>query len=100
MKIPLTKLMREHRVAEFSGGHQPRSARWALQSWAWFAKRPRLYHLAMRLGIPLLKACAFGRGAFRVLPFAGGWTKGRDFPAPQGRTFQQRWAEHRAGVPR
>ena len=36
----------------------------------------------------------------RRLPLVGGWTRHRDMPAPQGRTFQQLWAEHKAGVPR
>jgi L-lactate dehydrogenase complex protein LldF len=37
----------------------------------------------------------FGRkqGRFRVLPFASGWTKHRDLPAPQGSTFQEQWRE-------
>src|SRR6266849_354147 len=32
---------------------------------------------------------------FLSLPLAGGWTKHRDFPAPEGRTFQEMWAERR-----
>ena len=32
----------------------------------------------------------FGEGE---LPFAGGWTKHRDFPPPQGPTFQRAWRQ-------
>ena len=38
--------------------------------------------------LPLL---ARGKGAFRSLPLAGGWTKGRDLPAPEGGTFMTRY---------
>ena len=34
-------------------------------------------------------------GRFRRLPLAGGWTKHRDFPAPEGQTFQEMWAERK-----
>jgi len=30
-------------------------------------------------------------GRMRKLWFAGGWTQGRDLPAPEGETFQARW---------
>jgi L-lactate dehydrogenase complex protein LldF len=33
------------------------------------------------------------RGRFRFLPLAGGWTQGRDMPAPEGRSFMSLWAE-------
>ena len=37
-------------------------------------------------------------GRFRRLPFASGWTDGRDLPAPEGDTFFARYArEQRAG---
>ena len=38
-----------------------------------------------------LSAIGRKKGRFRSLPLAGGWTRHRDFPAPQGRTFQERW---------
>jgi L-lactate dehydrogenase complex protein LldF len=100
MKIPLPKLMRLHREAEFDLNLQPSAARAALKVWAWMAVRPRLYHLAARFGAAILGALGRRRGAFRVLPLAGAWTRHRDMPAPQGRTFQQLWAEHKAGAPR
>ena len=71
-----------------------------LASWAYVATRPRLYHLAARVTVAALSAVSRSRGAFRRLPFVGAWTATRDFPAPQGRTFQQLWTEHRRGVPR
>ncbi len=99
VKIPLTRLMRGWREKGLASpaGHFERIA---IRSWAYFARRPRLYHLAARVGIALLGALGRTRGAFRWLPFARGWTARRDFPAPQGRTFQQLWSEHQRGVPR
>ncbi len=32
------------------------------------------------------------RGRFTSLPMAGGWTGGRDLPAPEGETFFARYA--------
>jgi L-lactate dehydrogenase complex protein LldF len=100
MKIPLPGLMREWRTREFAGGGGGRMARMALGVWSYFARRPRLYHSMARLGIAALGALGRSRGSFRSLPLTGGWTQHRDLAAPQGRTFQQLWAESRQGVPR
>jgi L-lactate dehydrogenase complex protein LldF len=35
------------------------------------------------------------KGRFGWLPLAGGWTQHRDFPAPEGDTFQAQWAKQR-----
>jgi len=96
MKIPLPKLMRHWREAEFDVGGAPLGYRAGLKAWAWLARRPRLYHMASRLGVAMLGALGRSRGAFRHLPGAGGWTKHRDLPSPEGRTFQQLWAERQA----
>jgi L-lactate dehydrogenase complex protein LldF len=34
---------------------------------------------------------AMGKGRLSKLPMGGGWTGYRDFPAPQGGTFQSKW---------
>jgi L-lactate dehydrogenase complex protein LldF len=100
MKIPLPKLLRHWREAEFSEGGQSWSYRTGLRVWAYVARKPRLYHTAARLGMALLGGLGKRRGAFRWLPLTRGWTRHRDMPAPQGRTFQQLWAERQAGVQR
>jgi L-lactate dehydrogenase complex protein LldF len=100
MKIPLPDLMRMHRATDFAQGGGTWSYRKGLALWAWLAKRPRLYHLAMRFTTATLGGIALKRGRIRWMPFAGGWTKHRDLAAPQGRTFQQLWSETQRGVPR
>ncbi len=100
VKIPLPKLMRLHREAHFEAGGGGFVFRLGLRTWAFAARHPRLYHLIARFAAAALGALGRRRGAFRWLPLAGGWTRYRDFPAPEGRTFQQLWAESRRGVPR
>ena len=97
MRIPLPKMMRHWREQEFERHLTPRPARWALKFWAFFARRPALYHFGAGLKMRILAACAGRKGRFRSLPLAGGWTRARDFPAPQGRTFQSLWAARRRG---
>jgi L-lactate dehydrogenase complex protein LldF len=92
VKIPITKLLRVWRgksLATSTG----RKERLMIGAWGFFARRPRLYHLAMSVGMPLLARLGRARGAFHWLPFSKGWTQGRDFPAPQGATFQAQWAK-------
>jgi L-lactate dehydrogenase complex protein LldF len=62
-----------------------------LAFWGWFAKRPRLYGWATGLAAFALGFVGQFRGRFHWLPLARGWTQHRDFPAPQGRTFQSQW---------
>ncbi|MGE0628971.1 MAG: LutB/LldF family L-lactate oxidation iron-sulfur protein [Hyphomicrobiaceae bacterium] len=100
VRIPLTELMRRHRERHFATGCGGKGFRLALKVWAYLACRPRLHHLIARFVIALMGAFARRRGSFRWLPLATAWTRYRDFPAPQGRTFQQQWAESRRGVPR
>jgi L-lactate dehydrogenase complex protein LldF len=91
MRIPLPKLMRAWREREFERGLTPPVARAALRLWAFFAKRPALYRLAVEPAARALNLIGRRRGRFAWLPFAGGWTRWRDLAAPQGATFQSRW---------
>jgi L-lactate dehydrogenase complex protein LldF len=95
MRIPLPKLMRHWREREFEQHLTPKTARAALRLWAYAARHPTLYRLGARLMARILGNLGIGRGRFRRMPFAGGWTRYRDFPAPEGKTFQQLWAERK-----
>ena len=92
MRIPLPKIMRYWREQAFSHNVSPSPERFAIRFWAAFAKRPRLYRLATRIAMAMLGRLGRRRGRFASLPLAGGWTGGRDLPAPEGRTFQAMWA--------
>ncbi len=86
MRIPLPKMLRKWRERQFKAEMGSSTARWALRSWAWLAKRPALYRWTMTAGVALLSQ--FGsRGRFKSLPLAGGWTSKRDLAAPAGDTF-------------
>ncbi|RMD60794.1 MAG: iron-sulfur cluster-binding protein [Alphaproteobacteria bacterium] len=92
MEIPLPRLMRHWREQEFARHLTPLAARTGLGLWAFFAKRPTLYRWAMRAAMKALGRLGRRRGRFSTLPLAGGWTRFRDMPAPEGETFQAAWA--------
>jgi L-lactate dehydrogenase complex protein LldF len=93
VKIPLPGMMRHWREREFERHLTPQAVRTNLALWAWFARRPALYRLATGAAARALGLLGRSRGAFRALPFAGGWTAGRDLPVPEpGGTFMARHA--------
>jgi len=73
----------------------PTVVRSGLTFWAFFARRPRLYGLVTHLVARALALFGRARGRFAWLPLAGGWTRDRDFPAPEGATFQALWRSRR-----
>lgn len=97
VQIPLPKLLRQHRIKEHQTKLSPIRVRWALKLWAFFAKRPRLYHYFVAKKIRVLGKLGHKKGAFRYLPLAGGWTNARDMPAPQGETFMEAWKKQKNG---
>jgi L-lactate dehydrogenase complex protein LldF len=86
-------MMRHWREQEFERGLAPRTVRYGLGMWALLARHPRLYRLATHAVIGLLGRLGGSRGRFRRLPFASGWTRHRDFPAPEAKTFHQLWLD-------
>jgi L-lactate dehydrogenase complex protein LldF len=99
VKIPLPKMMRHWREREFERHLSPASTRTNLAIWAWVARRPGLYRFVTHMAARLLKLIGGDKGRIASLPFAGGWTKTRDLPAPEGETFFARYArEQRDGA--
>lgn len=91
VKIPLPDLIRSLRDDTWRRKLVPTPSRLAVQGWAWLAARPRLYRLAAGAANRALRLWARGRPMIASLPLAGGWTRGRDFPAPTGPTFMQQY---------
>ncbi len=97
MRIPLPKMMRHWREREFERHLAPAASRYGLSVWAFFARRPKLYRMAASLGAGVLSALGGSKHRIAALPLAGGWTKYRDMPAPEGGTFMRQWAARQAG---
>jgi L-lactate dehydrogenase complex protein LldF len=95
VKIPLPDLQRKLREQEMQRGLRPWSERVGLRAWSWMAQRPALYALASRLGVRLLHRLGGRERIIHRLPLGGGWTEGRDMPAPAGRTFRELYAARR-----
>jgi L-lactate dehydrogenase complex protein LldF len=93
MRIPLPRMLRAWREKEFEKHLQPQAMRAGLGLWAFMAKRPKLYQMVTRLAARVLHNQGHGTGRIASLPLASGWTQCRDFPAAQGKTFQQMWKE-------
>jgi len=95
VRIPLPRMMRHWREKEFERHLNPATQRYGLRVWGFLARRPALYRAAMGVAMRALGLAGRRSGGFRSLPLAGGWTRHRDFPAPQGGTFQQRFRRER-----
>ncbi len=91
--IPLPKMMRHWREREFERHLTPNAYRKGIQLWSFIALRPNLYKRLTSFHIRILGWIGRRRGRFSSLPMAKGWTKYRDLPAPEGKTFQKQWSE-------
>jgi L-lactate dehydrogenase complex protein LldF len=95
VKIPLPDLLRTLREKQMERRLRPWSERAGFYAWGFVARRPRLYALATRIGVRILRMMGRMTGRISWLPVGSGWTKGRDMPAPEGRTFRELYAERR-----
>ena len=92
VRIPLPGMMRHWREREFERSLSPAPMRYGLRFWAFFAARPALYQMATGLAARAMHLAARHKGRFAWAPLAGGWTRYRDLPAPEGATFQKSMA--------
>jgi L-lactate dehydrogenase complex protein LldF len=95
VKIPLPELLRKLRERQVERGLRPWTERAALIAWGWAARNPSLYRAGSKVAARVLKWMGGERGQIRSLPFGGGWTDKRDFPAPSGKTFHELYRARR-----
>jgi len=100
VKIPLPDLMRKLREQQYDNALRPWSERFGIRAWSYAVQRPRLYRTLSAIAVRV--AGWFGRRDKLIhwMPGLDGWTRGRDMPAPQGKTFREMYAERRDGGPR
>jgi L-lactate dehydrogenase complex protein LldF len=95
VKIPLPELLRKLRIKQVERGLRPWVERAALAVWGYAARRPSLYRAGSRVAARVLKWMGGDKGRITSLPVGKGWTDGRDFPAPAGKTFHELYRERR-----
>ena len=93
VKIPLPDLMRKLREKQFEGRLRPWPERFGIEAWSWLAVRPGLYAFATKWAARVGSWLGGRDKLIHSLPGLDGWTKGRDMPAPEGRTFREMYRE-------
>jgi L-lactate dehydrogenase complex protein LldF len=93
VKIPLPDLMRKLREQQFERRLKPWNERIGLAVWSWAARRPAVYAIMAAAGARLLSIMGGSERLIHRIPLGGGWTGGRDLPAPEGRTFRELYSE-------
>ena len=94
VKIPLPTLLRGWREKSWREGLEPQAVRRGLGLWAWGVRHPRLYRLGSAIAVRAMRLRARA-GWIARLPLAGAWTRHRDLPAPEGKTFMEQYARGR-----
>jgi L-lactate dehydrogenase complex protein LldF len=89
VRIPLPDLLRNLREKQMQRGMKSLPETFMLKSWAWLALHPNIYAFATKIGVRLMKMMGGYEKLIHTLPGASGWTNGRDFPAPAGKTFRE-----------
>ena len=96
VKIPLPDLMRHLREKQIEQNLRPFGERLSIKIWRYVALRPGLYALATKLATRFGKLLGGSQGVIHRLPRLDGWTKGRDMPAPAGKTFRELYAQKKS----
>ena len=98
VKIDIPRLLLHLRHKLASSGASTWTERLAMRKWHSAMKTRKQMEGSVRLGRLLLRPIT-RNGYVKKLraPVVGGWTDGRDFPAPAARSFAQIWREELSG---
>lgn len=95
MGIPLPELIRQHRVSAFSQGLSSQVERTGLAAWKQLALNLPLYRKITALDARIVRMLGRFPRLQRIMPFVGGWTRGRALMHSQGHTFQSQLGRKR-----
>ncbi|MGH1486421.1 MAG: lactate utilization protein B [Cellvibrionaceae bacterium] len=94
VNIPLPKLLRALRAQSWQKKYEPIINRFAVTTFSVLASRPKLFQLLSSIGV--ISMGLFKRnGWIKSMPFTSGWTKNRDLPAPEAKTFMQQYLKNK-----
>ncbi|NVK18738.1 MAG: iron-sulfur cluster-binding protein [Methylocystaceae bacterium] len=93
VRIPIPQMLRSWREKQWEDGPVPLLQRTLMTWWAFWATKPKAYHFAAKVKIRVMGLLGRKNGHFKSMPMTKAWTQSRDFPAPEGKTFQQLWSE-------
>lgn len=96
VKIPLPDLMRHLREKQIEQNLRPFGERLSIKIWRYVALRPALYAFATKLATRFGRLLGGSEGVIHRLPRLDGWTKGRDMPAPTGKTFRELYGKKKS----
>jgi L-lactate dehydrogenase complex protein LldF len=99
MDIPLPDMLRDLRAEAFENKYTPRTWRWGISLYMRALSHPLLYRWGSKLAMPIMAKLGGKNGRFASLLIPNGWTEVRDFPAPQGQTFLNRWQQSKQDKP-
>jgi L-lactate dehydrogenase complex protein LldF len=97
VKIPLPDLLRNLRAKQMESGMKSRKETFMLKAWAWLVLHPGIYALATGFGVRFMSMLGGREKLLHTLPGASGWSDGRDFPAPAGKTFRELYRKEQSG---
>jgi L-lactate dehydrogenase complex protein LldF len=99
VKIPLPDLMRKLRERQFDNHLRPWGERLAIRAWSYAVQRPKLYAVLARIGARFASLLGGRERVIHWIPGLDGWTRGRDMPAPAGKTFREMYRERSSPRP-
>jgi len=97
VRIPLPGLMRKLRDREQQESRFPGSSTLAVKLFCRLSRHPRLYRHLTHGVLKLVSLFGGRKGRLGTLPLMSGWSRYRDFPAPQAGSFQGQWRAQSKG---
>ena len=97
VRIPLPGLMRKLRDQEQEERKLSNLSTLGVRLFCRLSRHPWLYRRVTYIGLKLLKALTGAKSRYHSLPVMRGWTQHRDFPAPEGGSFQTQWRANTKG---